>query len=78
MLLEELPPKRLSCIHCKVLVHLVSEELFFILINLYNVQVPNLLDVLVIGLDEVLLDLDLSPENNKLVMKRRVTKLTVH
>ena len=53
-------------------------NLLFIGVDLLDVNLPNLLNVLVISLDERLLHLDLSSENEELVVEGRVAELAIH
>jgi len=53
-------------------------NLLLVGVDLLDVNLPNLLNVLVISLDERLLHLDLSSENEELVVEGRVAELAIH
>lgn len=68
MLLHKFPPERQCRIDCDVLEHLVAEEILLVIKDLFDVDLSQLLNVLLVLFNQVLFDLNLSSENDKLVM----------
>ena len=56
----------------------MRKTLLLVGVDLLDVNLPYLLNVLVITLDEGLLHLYLSSENEELVVERWVTELAIH